>query len=114
MQWNVEVVPEVAEWLGNCPAKAHTAVIGALEALAIEGPALGRPLVDTVSGSRHRNMKELRPTRTIRLLFAFDPRRTAIVLLAGDKSNEWNQWYQRAIALADRRFDEHLKGLGEH
>jgi hypothetical protein len=57
-------------------------------------------------------MKELRPGSTggseIRILFAFDPVRRAILLLAGDKSGQWERWYRQAIALADQRFDEHL------
>ena len=108
MTWNVEVVPEVADWIAQCPSKTHTAVMAALGALEEDGPALGRPLVDTVNGSRHRNMKELRPTRSIRLLFAFDPRRHAVVLVAGDKRSEWSDWYRRNIPLADHRFDQHL------
>ena len=76
------------------------------------GPALGRPLVDTISGSRHANMKELRPRGgNLRVLFAFDPRRLAILLIGGDKSGEWNAWYQRMIPLADDLYDEHLATL---
>ena len=112
MSWIVEVVPEVADWLGQCSSKTHIAVMAALEALEVEGPALGRPIVDTISGSRHRNMKELRPTRSIRLLFAFDPRRHAVVLVAGDKQNDWTGWYLRNIPIADQRFDAHLDSLG--
>jgi hypothetical protein len=60
-------------------------------------------------------MKELRPpssgTTEIRLLFAFDPRREAIVLVAGDKAGNWDGWYRKAIPLADRRFTDHLAAL---
>ncbi|MCO5310254.1 MAG: type II toxin-antitoxin system RelE/ParE family toxin [Austwickia sp.] len=60
------------------------------------GPALGRPLVDTVTASRHRNMKELRPGSSgrseLRILFAFDPKRQAILLVAGDKAGDWQRW----------------------
>ncbi|MEI6726501.1 MAG: type II toxin-antitoxin system RelE/ParE family toxin [Actinomycetes bacterium] len=84
-----------------------TAAVELLEKL---GPSLGRPLVDTLKGSKHPNMKELRPG-TVRVLFAFDPRRTAILLLAGDKSGHWKDWYVEAIPEADRLFDDHLESL---
>jgi hypothetical protein len=74
------------------------------------GPGLGRPLVDTVEGSRHANMKELR-VGTIRILFAFDPRRAAILLVGGDKRDRWKEFYAQMIPLADDMFDEHLKDL---
>lgn len=89
----------------------------AVEILAEHGPGLGRPLVDTVVGSRHNNMKELRPGsagRTeLRLLFAFDPRRVAVLLVAGDKAGRWKRWYRESIPLADDGFDEHLAKLTE-
>jgi hypothetical protein len=60
-------------------------------------------------------MKELRPGSSgkseLRLLFAFDPERRAIVLVAGDKRGEWNNWYRRNIPIADARFDTHLRDL---
>ena len=90
-------------------------VLAALEVLADRGPQLGRPLVDTVSGSRHKNMKELRPGSSgrteIRALFVFDPVREAIMLVAGDKSGQWSKWYRKAIPLADDLYDQHLERL---
>ncbi len=84
----------------------------AIDQLAGEGPALRRPLAHRVKGSRYHNMKELRPpssgTAEIRLLFAFDPRREAIFLAAGDKAGNWEGWYREAIPLADKRFAQHL------
>jgi len=75
------------------------------------GPSLGRPLVDTVKGSRHSNMKELRPGSTgrteVRVLFAFDKKRQAILLIGGDKSDDWSGWYDANIPIADARLDEH-------
>ncbi|MDP2288151.1 MAG: type II toxin-antitoxin system RelE/ParE family toxin [Actinomycetota bacterium] len=89
-------------------------VVAALQALGVDGPALGRPFVDTVKGSRHKNMKELRPRGThIRLLFAFDPLRQAVVLVAGDKTNRWKQWYEENIPVADERFDAHVKQVSQ-
>jgi hypothetical protein len=87
----------------------------AVDRLAADGPALGRPLVDRINGSRHHNMKELRPGSTgsseIRILFAFDPTRRAVLLVAGDKSGNWRGWYNTAIPLADDRYDTHLAEL---
>lgn len=72
-------------------------------------------VVDTIHGSRHKNMKELRPGSSgrseLRVLFAFDPRRQAIMLVAGDKSGDWSKWYTRNIRIADALFDEHLEGV---
>ncbi len=90
-------------------------MIAAVELLGEHGPQLGRPLVDTVVGSRHKNMKELRPGSSgrseLRILFAFDPRRKAILFVAGDKAGNWNKWYRTNIPIADDRFDDHLKNL---
>jgi hypothetical protein len=74
------------------------------------GPALGRPHADTVQGSRHANMKELRMQhagRPYRVMFAFDPRRCAILLLGGDKTGNV-RWYDESIPVADNLFDDHL------
>jgi hypothetical protein len=79
------------------------------------GPNLGRPAVDTLKGSRHANMKELRfawEGGVWRIAFAFDPRRQSILLAGGDKGGVNQQrFYKRLIATADRRFDEHLGTL---
>lgn len=76
------------------------------------GPQPGRPRVDTLKGSRHPNTKELRFDATDgvwRVAFAFDPRRKAVLLIAGDKSGgSEKRFYRRLIAKADERFDEHL------
>lgn len=76
------------------------------------GPQLGRPRVDTLKGSRHANMKELRFSAAggeWRVAFAFDPRRRAILLIAGDKSGgSERRFYRELIRKADDRFDAHL------
>ncbi len=108
--WQVELRSEVADWLDTLTASEYEHVFAALEALSVDGPALGPPFVDTISGSRHCNMKELRPRGGhLRLLFAFDPERRALVLLAGDKSKNWVKWYTTNIPIADARFDEYLQ-----
>lgn len=118
MAWEISLHEDVERWfLGLCRDDTATAdgVADAIEQLAMIGPALGRPLVDRIHSSRHHNMKELRPPSAgaskVRLLFAFDPEREAVVLVAGDKSGRWEAWYREAIPLADQRFDEHLEAL---
>ncbi len=95
--------------------RSYEQVVAAIELLRNRGPALGRPLVDSVKGSRHKNMKELRPGSTggseLRVLFAFDPKRQAVLLLGGDKSKTWNDWYRTKVPEADRLMDEHLERL---
>ncbi|MET8877917.1 type II toxin-antitoxin system RelE/ParE family toxin [Nocardia sp. NPDC004604] len=120
MSWEISLHPEVESWyLAICVSDPETGdlIEDALDQLAEEGPCAGRPLVDRIKGSSYHNMKELRPPSTgtteIRMLFAFDPAREAIVLVAGDKSGNWQKWYRDAIPLADRRFMEHLEALEE-
>lgn len=114
--WTIDV-HLVEKWIRSLDCNSRAQVYAALEILEERGPSLGRPLVDTVTTSRHRNMKELRPGSSgrseIRLLFAFDPERKAIMLVAGDKAGNWKRWYKQNIPLADQLFDEHLKQLKE-
>src|SRR5215468_4537276 len=93
---------------------AHAVLVSqAIEALSVEGPALGRPLVDTVKGSTLSNLKELRPgsagASEVRLLFVFDSRRQAVILVGGDKAGNWRGWYRAAIPLAEAAYADHLK-----
>lgn len=90
-------------------------LLAMLNLLKETGPQLGRPHADTLSGSRHANMKELRFTAANgvwRVAFAFDPQRKAIVLVAGDKSGvAQKRFYKALIAKADRRYDNHLAAI---
>lgn len=112
--WTVDV-ELVSQWLLMLDESSRAQVVAALEILQEHGPALGRPLVDNISDSRHRNMKELRPGSSgkseIRILFAFDPIRQAILLVAGDKSGQWQRWYRKNIPIADELYDRHLEQL---
>jgi hypothetical protein len=83
-------------------------VVQAIDLLAAAGPGLGRPLVDSIRGSSVANLKELRPG-SIRILFAFDPWRCTILLVAGDKAGQWKAWYKTAIPLAEQRYEVYLK-----
>ena len=86
-------------------------VVAAIDSLAQTGPSLGRPLVDTIKMSRHPRMKELRPATSLRILFAFDQRRAAILLIGGDKRGQWSDWYRVMVPLADALYDDHLETL---
>jgi hypothetical protein len=96
-------------------ATDQEALLAAIRILRDQGPNLGRPLADTVKGSRHQNMKELRSGSTgrteVRVLFAFDKERKAILLLGGDKSDDWTGWYQANIPIADDLFTEHQEEI---
>jgi hypothetical protein len=110
--WQVEYTDQFEQWWNQLSMEEQAAIDVTVEVLQARGPGLGRPFVDTVKGSRHTNMKELRPRGGfIRILFAFDPRRMAILLVGGDKRGRWNAWYEEMIPLADRLFDEHLETL---
>jgi hypothetical protein len=91
---------------------SHQLVNQAILILERNGPAEGRPLVDTITASRIANMKELRPPSSgrseIRILLVFDPWRSAILLVAGDKSGQWDQWYRDAIPRAEQLYEDYL------
>jgi hypothetical protein len=86
-------------------------VAQAVAALREEGPALGRPLVDRIQGSKVHHLKELRPGSAgrseIRVLFAFDPTRSALLLLGGDKAGNWQRWYRQNIPVAEQLYLEY-------
>jgi len=92
------------------PSRRASPGVGLLEA---KGPTLGHPYSSGVAGSRHGHMRELRiqhQGRPIRAFYAFDPRRTAILLIAGDKTGD-DRFYDRMVPIADRLYDEHLEEL---
>jgi hypothetical protein len=112
MAWEVEYTDQFGQWYRELDERSRDRVVAAVEILEEQGPGLGRPFVDTVKGSRHANMKELRPRGgSLWILFAFDPRRMAILLIGGDKTNRWQAWYREFIPIADRLYDEHLETL---
>lgn|SRR5262245_22167342 len=112
--WEVLYTDEFGAWFETLTEDQQDAVIARVDLLEAEGPALGRPTVDTIAGSRHPNMKELRVSKggAIRILFAFDPRRQAVLLIGGDKRGQWQAWYEKAIPLADDLFDDYLREAG--
>ena len=115
--WSVEFLPACEEWATGLAQRDGEALLAAIRILRDQGPALGRPLVDSIKASRHNNMKELRPGSTgrseVRVLFAFDLDRQAILLVGGDKSDNWKGWYEKNIPIADDRFDQHQASLAQ-
>lgn len=110
--WRIEFTDQFELWWNTLTEDEQERVTAAVELLEDHGPSLGRPVVDTVKGSRHGNMKELRPRGGhLRILFSFDPRRTAVLLCGGDKRARWSVWYAEALEMADRLYDEHLETI---
>jgi hypothetical protein len=109
----VNVTDEFQEWWGGLDVTQQEDIAARVELLERYGPTLGRPVVDRVASSAFHNMKELRCSSegALRVLFAFDPRREAILLLGGDKSGDWSKWYERAVPEADRLYMEYLREL---
>lgn len=113
--WTVLLGHVFEQWLYEQDEGLQEKVFVDLLNLQNYGPHLTRPWVDTVKGSRHKNMKELRiqySGRPIRAFFAFDPIRQAIVLCAGDKRGD-KMFYERLIRIADEEFSIHLATWGQ-
>jgi hypothetical protein len=109
--WTIDRTDEIATWIISLDEDALEAVLRSLLILKEIGPSLGRPHVDTVKRSRHKNMKELwvqNRQRVFRIFFAFDPDRKALLLIGGDKRND-KKFYERMVPLADALLDKHLK-----
>jgi len=112
--WSVEGTGEFAAWYDTLTPAQQDTLAGRIELLEQQGPGLKRPTVGEIKSSRHApRMKELRASKdgNLRVLFVFDPRRTAILLLGGDKTGRWEEWYRTAIPEADRLYDEYLEEL---
>lgn len=113
MAWEVEFSDEFASWWERLDEHEQDSVAVKVEVLQLRGPALGRPHVDNVQSSKHSHMKELRiqhQGRPYRILFAFDPRRIALLLIGGDKTGN-DRWYEEFVPKADNIYDQHLKEL---
>jgi len=113
MAWDVEFTTQFEVWWNSLSEDEQVEISAKVELLQERGPTLPRPHADVISTSRHANMKELRgkvAERYLRVLYAFDPRRTALLLLGGDKTDDPN-WYERFVPIADDLFDQHLQEL---
>jgi hypothetical protein len=113
--WQVATTADFDAWFSDLNADVQVEIIAKVELLKLLGPTLGRPHADTLNASKHANMKELRANtadQVVRVAFAFDPERIAILLVAGDKSGmSQKRFYKRLIAKADELFDTHLAKL---
>jgi hypothetical protein len=113
--WEVATTDEFDGWFAGLGEDAQAEVIAKVELLKMFGPRLSRPHADTLNGSKHANMKELRADtadQVLRIAFAFDPERTGILLVAGNKSGiSQKRFYKQLIDKADELFDEHLAKL---
>lgn len=115
VQWTVQFVQEFEPEFDVLDEAVQDELLARAKLLQQFGPSLGRPWADTLKGSRHANLKELRfdaSNGAWRVAFAFDPRRRGILLVAGDKSGTSEQRFYRAlIEKADARLDSHLERL---
>lgn len=115
MTWGVEMTDQCLGWYRSLDDEDTVAVNAAIDLLEERGPMLGRPTVGEIDLSREKgahphNMKELR-AGDFRILFIFDPRRAAILLVGGDKAGNWTKWYREAIPEAERLYAEYLGDL---
>jgi hypothetical protein len=111
--WEVEFTDEFEAWWLTLSVGEQADVDASVQLLEVHGPHLGRPHVDAVKGSKHSNMKELRTQsggRPLRTFFAFDPRRTAILLIGGDKTGD-DRFYERMVPKADVLYDDYLEEI---
>lgn len=110
MPWEIITLLEVDIWINSLNEKDKKSIKSAISELMRVGPALGRPLVDLIKNSEISNLKELRPLGgNIRILFVFDVRRNAILLVGGDKTNNWSNWYRKNIPVAVKRYHVYLE-----
>ncbi len=113
--WEVATTDEFDAWFADLGEDEQVEVMAKVELLKLAGPRLGRPHADTLNDSKHSNMKELRADtsdQVLRIAFAFDPDRSAILLLGGNKSGvSQKRFYKQLIARADALYDEHLKKI---
>lgn len=113
--WGVEGTDEFDAWISGLAGDELKVVTRTVQILAHFGPQLAYPYSSGVIGSRHKHMRELRiqhAGRPYRVLYAFDPRRKAILLLGGDKTGD-DRWYLRMVPMADRLYDLHLVDLAK-
>lgn len=113
MAWEVEYTEAFEVWWDALTVAEQIDVDAAVRLLESKGPTLGYPQSSSIHRSKHGHMRELRiqhQGRPYRVLYAFDPRRIALVLLGGEKTGD-DQWYEHIVPLADRLYDAHLQTL---
>lgn len=113
MTWDVEFTDELGEWWNDLTEEEQISIDASVRLLQERGPNLGHPHTSGIEGSRHSHMRELRiqhAGRPYRVLYAFDPRRSAILLIGGDKTGK-DRWYEENVPYADKLYDTHLNEL---
>ena len=113
MEWRVEYTDEFEAWWDSLDEEEQESVAAYVMLLEKRGPSLPHPYSSGIHGSRHAHMRELRVQhkgRPYRVLYAFDPRRVAILLIGGDKTGD-DRWYERTVPVADGLYEEHLAAL---
>jgi hypothetical protein len=113
VDWQVEVTDEFQTWWNGLTEAEQMSVGTAVGLLIVEGPNLSFPHSSKINGSRYSAMRELRiqhQGHPYRVLYIFDPRRSAILLLGGDKTGD-DRWYEKNVPQADRLYDEYLKEI---
>ena len=113
MVWDVEYTDEFFEWWESLSIDEQKSVAVSVELLEVLGPNLRYPHSSGILGTRVDHLRELRTQhegRPIRTLYAFDPRRTAILLIGGDKCGS-DRWYEKYVPIAERLYEEHLAEL---
>ena len=113
MPWEVEYTDEFGDWWASLTEAQQESVAATVGLLEMKGPTLPSPFSSGVKGSKHGHMRELRVQhggRPYRVLYAFDPRRRAILLIGGNKAGN-DRWYEEFVPLADRLYDRHLEDL---
>ena len=113
MSWDVEYTDEFEAWWEGLSEQEQVSLAASVALLEERGPSLGHPHSSGINGSRNGHMRELRTQhggRPFRTLYAFDPRRMAILLIGGDKTGD-DRWYEVHVPIADRLYDEHLVQL---
>ena len=113
MTWEVEFTDEFGSWWSTLDDEEQDSVDQAVGLLEARGPSLPFPYSSDINGSKHGNMRELRIQhrgQPYRVFYAFDPRRSAILLIGGNKTGD-DQFYERMVPIADRIYDEHLREL---
>ena len=110
MVWEVEYTDDFGDWWIDLSEDEQASVESCVQLLEAKGPQLPFPYSSSINGSKHSHMRELRVQHTgdpYRVLYAFDPRRTATLLLGGCKVGD-DRWYKTYVPMADRLYDEHL------
>ena len=116
MAYEVEYTDEFGAWWDGLSVQEQVSIEAVIDLLMEWGPRLGHPHSSAIYGSRHGHMRELRVQhqgRPYRILYAFDPRRTAILLIGGDKTGQ-ARWYSRFVPMGDDLYDQHLREIRGH